>query len=155
MTVVRVRRSSRRENVYNLEVDQVHSYFVGRFGALVHNQCVWDYVSPTQPLYPGTVIPRSFTLATENGSVWVDGNATEHIYEYARHMMRRGATPEAINLASQQQIRSLHAAVGAALTGGVPYAQRGVQVGGWVLAFRPPRQPGQLPALIHAFPHRP
>ncbi|WP_367305222.1 hypothetical protein [Burkholderia multivorans] len=36
-----------------------------------------------------------------------------------------------------------------ATQGGVPYNQL-IKVGGWELKFSPPRQPGQLPALIHA-----
>jgi filamentous hemagglutinin len=112
---------------------------------------VWDAVKATQPVYDGTVIPKSFELATGNGSVWVHGNATEHLAEYATSMINRGATPEMVNLASQQQIRSLQAAVDGATAGGVPYGEL-VNAGGWELKFAAPREAGQLPALIHALP---
>ena len=42
---------------------------------------VWRYIQATQPDYPGTVIPRSLTVDTPNGTFWTHGNATKHIYE--------------------------------------------------------------------------
>lgn len=110
---------------------------------------VWDAVKATQPAYRGTAIPRSFELRTDAASVWVHGNATEHLAEYAVAMLNRGVARDLVNLASQQQIRSLQAAVGAATEAGVPYGKI-VNVGGWELKFARPRAEGQLPALIHA-----
>jgi hypothetical protein len=112
---------------------------------------VWDDVKPTQPPWPGTVVPRSFELSTGSGRVWVHGNATEHIAERATAMLNRGVSREAVDLATQQQIRSLQAAVESATRNGVPFGQL-IRVGGWELKFAPPRGPGQLPALIHALP---
>jgi filamentous hemagglutinin len=60
-------------------------------------------------------------------------------------------TPEAVRLASQEQLTSLQAAVNTATQNGVPYNQI-LNVGGWELKFAPPRQAGQLPSLIHALP---
>lgn len=110
---------------------------------------IWDAVRATQPPYHGTVIPRSFELSTRNGRVWVHGNATEHLAEYTTWLLTRGAGQDFVNLASQQLIRSLRAAVEAATAGGVPYG-RLVTVGGWELKFVAPRAEGQLPTLIHA-----
>jgi len=112
---------------------------------------VWDAIRPTQPVYEGTVIPRSFVLRTANGSVWVSGNATEHLWEYANSMMNRGVTPALVNVASQAQLASLQAAVERAIAEGIPYGRK-ITVGGWQLKFAAPRQAGQLPALIHAQP---
>ncbi|CAB5307361.1 adhesin [Burkholderia multivorans] len=110
---------------------------------------VWDSITATQPNYPGSVIPQSFELSLPNGqSVWVHGNATEHMAEYAQ-MVANDNPPGVVRLTTQQQLSSLQSAVNTATQGGVPYNQL-IKVGGWELKFSPPRQPGQLPALIHA-----
>ncbi|MEI7344181.1 hypothetical protein [Dickeya chrysanthemi] len=45
---------------------------------------VFDSIKGTQPVYPGSVIPKSFEMSLPNGQkVWVHGNATEHMVEYA------------------------------------------------------------------------
>jgi filamentous hemagglutinin len=114
---------------------------------------IWDAVRATQPVYEGTVIPRSFELATANTKVWVHGNATKHMAEYATSMLRRGVGQDLVNLASQEQIRSLQVAIeaAAAAPGGVTYGQL-IRVGGWELRFAAPRAADQLPALTHALP---
>ncbi|KWC65233.1 filamentous hemagglutinin N-terminal domain-containing protein [Burkholderia ubonensis] len=112
---------------------------------------VWDSITATQPNYPGSVIPKSFEMSLPNGqSVWVHGNATEHMAEYAQ-MVANNNSPGVVQLATQQQLSSLRSAVNTATQGGVPYNQL-INVGGWELKFAPPRLPGQLPALIHALP---
>ena len=42
---------------------------------------VWLFIEATQPVYPGTVMPRSFTVVTPKGKLWTHGNATKHMYE--------------------------------------------------------------------------
>lgn len=112
---------------------------------------VWDFIKSTQPNYPGSVIPKSFELSLSNGqTVWVHGNATEHIAEYAK-MKAVNYTPEAVRLASQQQLASLQAAVNTATKSGVSY-DKVINVGGWELKFSPARDAGGYPALIHALP---
>ncbi|WP_233833527.1 hypothetical protein [Paraburkholderia sp. ZP32-5] len=112
---------------------------------------VWDSIVATQPAYPGSVLPKSFELTLEGGqSVWVHGNATEHIAEYAQ-MIAKNNPPEVVRLATQQQLASLEGAVNAVTKDGVPYNQL-INSNGWELKFAPPRQPGQLPVLIHALP---
>lgn len=68
--------------------------------------------------------------------------------EYAQ-MVANQSPPSVVQLATQQQLSSLQSAVNAATQGGAPYNQL-INVGGWELKFSPPRQPGQLPALIQA-----
>ncbi|WP_332610256.1 hemagglutinin repeat-containing protein [Achromobacter sp. ESBL13] len=110
---------------------------------------VWDSIKATQPPYPGSVIPKSFELSLSSGQkIWVHGNATEHMAEYAK-MKAINFTPEAVRLSSQQQLTSLQAAVDSATKGGVPYGKV-INVEGWELIFSPPRASGGLPALIHA-----
>ena len=110
---------------------------------------VWDGVKATQPVYPGSVLPKSFELTAGNTKVWVHGNATEHIAEYASGLASRGATRTQVDLATQAQLESLQSAVTQATRGGVPYGGT-VRAGGWELAFGAPRSAGQLPVLKHA-----
>jgi len=112
---------------------------------------VWDAITATQPLYEGTVVPRSFILATEGADVWVAPNASEHLAEWALGNLGRGVSPELVNIGTQTQLTSLQAAVGEATSNGITYGTM-QNVGGWELMFSPARQAGQLPALIHALP---
>ena len=73
----------------------------------------------TQPNYPGSVIPKSFGMTLPNGQkVWIHGNATEHIAEYAQ-FKAKDYTPEAVRLSSQQQLNSLQGALNSATKNGV------------------------------------
>jgi hypothetical protein len=114
---------------------------------------VWDSIKVTQEAYPGTVIPRSFEMTAGESRVWVHGNSTEHMAEYAQSMLNRGVGSDLVNVSSQTQLRSLQAAVESATTNGVPY-NRLLNTGGWELKFAPPRAADQLPVLIHALPVR-
>jgi len=74
-------------------------------------------------MHPGSVIPQQFELALENGGkIWVDGNATKHVAEYAA-AKAINSTPEAVRLASQVQLESLGSAVNTAVQNGVTYRQ--------------------------------
>ena len=112
---------------------------------LMGSECIWDSITPTQDVYPGTVIPRSFELTTSDGvTVWVHPNATEHLVE----RVGTSVSPDLANLSSQLQLISLREAVSMATAHGIPYG-RMVEVGGWELEFGPPKT-GPLPALKHA-----
>ena len=128
-----------------------HAHFRQSSLAAETTGTVWDSIIATQPLYEGTTLPRSFEMATENGNIWVHGNATEHMAEYATSMLNRGVNPSLVNMGTQSQLTSLQAAVNAATANGVQYGKL-LNVGGWELKFGAPLKPGQLPALIHALP---
>ncbi len=113
------------------------------------NTTVWSSITATQPVYEGTVIPRSFELTTANGRFWVSGNATEHLAEYAMGLGRNGMRPEMVELRVQAALTNLQTAVNAAAQQGIQYNTI-IRINGWELRFAPPRQPGQLPAIIHA-----
>jgi RHS repeat-associated protein len=120
-------------------------------GGIALTGTVWDAITGTQAVYEGTVIPRSFILATEGADVWVAPNATEHMAEYALGMLDKGVSADLVNMGTQAQLTSLQAAVGAATSNGVTYGTI-INEGGWQLMFSPAREADQLPALIHALP---
>jgi hypothetical protein len=109
---------------------------------------VWNGMKATQEVWPGTVIPRSFELLAGRTNLWVNGNATKHMAEYATSLMNNGMTPEAVSMASQAQLKSLQAAVAKATQGGIPFNKL-VNVGGWELRFSQ-RVTDKLPVLMHA-----
>jgi filamentous hemagglutinin len=110
---------------------------------------VFDSIKGTQPVYPGSVIPKSFEMTLPNGQkVWVHGNATEHMAEYVASKAVT-QTPEAVRLASQEELRSFQAAVNTATKNNMPYGER-ITVDGWQLEIKPPRRIGELPTIIHA-----
>lgn len=115
------------------------------------SRLVWSGIKATQPVYQGTVIPRSFELTAGSTKVWVHGNGTKHLAEYANAMLGRGISPNLVNVGTQVQLRSLQAAVQTAGRQGIHYEQV-MRVGGWELIFSQARQAGQLPVLKHALP---
>ncbi|MFI7523948.1 polymorphic toxin-type HINT domain-containing protein [Micromonospora globbae] len=154
LLVSKVHNFTGDQTMRDLTVADIHTYYVvaGETPVLVHNcgGTVWDDIKGTQPEIPGTGgLPKSFELAAGDTKVWVHGNASKHIAEYAENMTGRGASPEMVGLGTQQNLRSLQAAVGEAGRGGLTYDKL-LNVGGWELKFGAPRQAGMLPALVHA-----
>lgn len=108
---------------------------------------VFDSIKGTQPVYPGSVIPKSFEMSLPNGQkVWVHGNATEHMAEYAASKAVT-QTAEAVRLASQEELRSFQAAVNTATKNKMPYGER-ITVDGWQLEIKPPRAAGYPCSLL-------
>ena len=120
-------------------------YAVGESGI------IWNFIKATQPVYRGTVLPKSFELTVQNGKrFWVHANATKHIAEYVESKAAN-FTSNYVNLVTQQMLRSLQASVNAATQKGIIYDEI-MQVGGWELKFGAPRAAGDLPVLFHALP---
>jgi RHS repeat-associated protein len=110
---------------------------------------VWDSIRATAGTYAGTDIPRTFELTTKLGKVWVNSNATEHLAEFAKHLLSRGYSAEQAGLSMQLQLGSLQGAVQTALSQGIVYGKT-YFINGWQLTFGAPSSPGQLPVLYHA-----
>lgn len=90
-------------------------------------------------------------MTLPNGQkVWVHGNATEHIAEYAQ-FTAKNYTPEAVRLSSQQQLNGLQGALNTATKNGVEYNKL-ITIDGWELKLAPPKKLGDLPAVIHTRP---
>ncbi|MFP2925664.1 polymorphic toxin-type HINT domain-containing protein [Pyxidicoccus sp. 3LG] len=141
-----------RATVFNFEVEDFHTYFVGDLSAWVHNNnvdcgktgTVWDSVKSTGANLPGTVVPKSFTLSTPAGSIWVHPNATKHLQEY---LLRKGHTidPE---MGAQVMMSSLQGAVEQATKNGIELGKI-IQVGSWELKFSQ-KAGDTYPVLMHA-----
>lgn len=63
--VVSIKQRSGKEPVYNLEVHGTHTYYVGKIGALVHNQCA----AAKLPDFSGNNLSRVKSVLSESGFV--------------------------------------------------------------------------------------
>src|SRR5262249_16663448 len=61
VTVENIRRREGTFQVYNFEVSEAHTYFVGKLALLVHNQCPDFIVGPNGTVYP---VPEGATGPT-------------------------------------------------------------------------------------------
>ena len=111
---------------------------------------VWWHISPTQPDYPGTKIPRSFEVSTPSESFWTHGNATEHMYDAVSSLkndpMLKSTNP---NLFSQFILYDYRKALIRATKGGVRYG-RLIKSGHWTFKFSKNRETDASPVVIHA-----
>jgi hypothetical protein len=97
-------------------------------------------------VFDGTAIPKGGTLRLANGDdVFVTANALEHVADVGRN-----ATGPHVGWVREQEMQSLLDAVAHAGEDGIPPYGEVIHIDGWELIFGPPRNPGDLPALIHA-----
>jgi RHS repeat-associated protein len=118
-------------------------------GGAVASSGVWGSIKATQPVWEGTVIPRSFEMLAGGRQVWVHPNATEHMAEYAAGMLNRGVSAEAVAVRSQAQLTSLQEAVKQATVRGMPQSNVIINFAGWELQFSR-NAIDKLPVLKHA-----
>lgn len=116
---------------------------------------VFDSIKSTrEPVYPGSVIPKSFEMSLPNGQkVWVHGNATEHMVEYVASKAVT-QTPEAVRLASQEELRSFQAAVNTATKNNMPMAKELLlMAGNWKLNHLVPLASCQRLSMLVTWGH--
>lgn len=111
---------------------------------------VWDDISATQDNYPGTSLPKSFTMKAGDATFWVHGNATEHMAEYLVKQMSVGHSLNSSRLATQLMLYDMQQSLAAATSGGVQYG-RILKHGNWEFIIHRPRGQGNYDAVIHAF----
>ena len=121
--------------------------FQGTTGASAN---VWNDITPTQPNYPGTKIPRSFVIRTEGEALWVHANATEHMADYIIKQVNTGHLLESTKLASQIMLYDMQRSLSAVTKSGIAYG-RIVHHGNWDFIFSKPRNGEPFDAVIHAF----
>lgn len=110
---------------------------------------VWNHIEATQPNYPGTVIPRSFTVSTPNGTFWTHGNATKHMNEalisIRDNPMLKNTNP---NLFAQFILYDYRKALISATSGTVRLGTR-IRVGHWEFILGK-RKGDKYPVVKHA-----
>jgi hypothetical protein len=117
---------------------------------------IWKIITPTQEVYPFTMIPKSFKFQIGNELIWLHPNATKHFYEIIALPMEKNflrntfsTFAEQTKLAQELLLDDLKVAIQGAIKNGVPYKQR-VNILNWELEFGYPRIEGECPVLFHA-----
>ena len=134
--------------VYNIHVEAHHNYYVlaGDLPVLVHNAAGhgMSRIAATQaPREASSVLPKSFTVTRADGAeVWVNPNATKHIWEETRHL-----APQARRLGEQIRLDDLVEAIDGAVVGNFEEMQ---VVRDWELIFSRARDEGLADVLKHA-----
>jgi hypothetical protein len=123
---------------------------LGAIKADTSTASVWKAIKGTQPVYKGTLIPRSFELQVGNKKVWVHGNATKHINEMIIGYKRLKGTDKA-DLFTQFVLEDFRQAASQASKGKIKFGEL-IQVGRWKFVFGEPPAPGKLPSIYHAEP---
>lgn len=125
--------------------------YSGLFGGTIGGSSrVWEDISPTQPNYPGTEIPRSFTIKTDNGVLWVHGNATEHMAEYLIKQLNTGHSSENNKLSAQIMLYDMQKSLSAVTKNGIAYG-RILKHSNWEFIINRARNDEPYDAVIHAF----
>lgn len=121
-------------------------YFSGTKGS---SAGVWNDITPTQPNYPGTALPRSFVIKTDGETLWVHGNATEHMAEYLIKQTNTGHSQESTKPAAQIMLYDMQQSLGAVTKNGVSYG-RILHHGNWDFIINKARNGESYDAVIHA-----
>ena len=111
---------------------------------------VWQHIKSTDSNYPGTEIPKSFTIDTPSGKMWTHGNATEHMYEALSssnlYPLMKSSNPR---LYAQFILYDYYKNLGKAVTNGIKYEVK-IQKGSWEFIFSKPRSKDKFPVVKHA-----
>jgi hypothetical protein len=123
---------------------------LGAIRADTSTATVWKAIKATQPVYKGTLIPRSFELQVGNKKIWIHGNATEHLEELVRGYKRQKGTDKA-DLFTQLLLEDFRQAATQASKGEIVFG-KAIKVGRWEFVFGKPPAPDKLPSIYHAKP---
>jgi hypothetical protein len=130
---------------------------LGAIKADTSTAAVWKAIKATQPVYGGTLIPKSFELAAGNRKLWVAPNATDHLRELVQGYIKSRGSSQNAEKYTQFLMADFKNSVDQALrqvkipnAPGMP--RQAIRVGNWDLVIGPPRQAGQLPVILHAQP---
>ena len=112
---------------------------------------VWKNIKPTDKMYPGTKIPKSFELAIGKQKFWVAPNATKHMLEYLQDTngTHKKIITHNMPINCQALLSSMQVAVERAISSGVKYDTM-IKIGCWEFRFGMPRDEGLLPSIYHA-----
>ena len=110
---------------------------------------VWNDITPTQPNYPGTEVPRSFVIKTDGETLWVHGNATEHMAEYLIKQANTGHSQGETKLSAQIMLYDMQQSLGVVTKKGISYG-RILHHGNWDFIIKKARNGEPYDAVIHA-----
>jgi len=112
---------------------------------------IWNNIKPTDSMYPGTKIPKSFELIVGKEKFWVCPNSTEHMLEYIQGKIKEHKKIIAHNMPMncQSLLTGFKSAVEQAISQGIKYDTM-IRIGCWELRFSMPRKEGLLPTIYHA-----
>ena len=106
---------------------------------------VWKNIKPTDKMYPGTKIPKSFEIAIGKQKFWVAPSATKHMKDYIIKNILTHTMP----IDSQILLTTFEAAVKQAVTKGI--VSRGETIiKSWQFGFDLSKKEGLLPTIYHA-----
>lgn len=113
---------------------------------------VWGNIKPTDPMYPGTKIPKSFELTVGGQKFWVCPNATKHMLQYIygtnEDKIKKVITHN-MPMNCQSLLLSFKSELEQAIAQGVQYRMK-VKVNCWEFMFSMPRKEGLLTTIYHA-----
>ena len=121
-------------------------YFSGTTGS---SAGVWNDITPTQPNYPGTALPRSFIMKTAGETLWVHGNATEHMAEYIIKQVNSGHLQGSTKLSTQLLVYDMQQSLSAVIKDGIVFG-RILHYGNWDFIINKARNGESYDVVIHA-----
>ena len=111
---------------------------------------VWLHMTATQPNYPGTYLPRSFTMRTPNGDFWTHGHGTKHMYSAVRKALGSTSFKGANHgMLTQFLLYDYRKSLIAASKSGIRLDGVGRTYGHWELGFSK-RAKNKHPVVMHA-----
>ena len=110
---------------------------------------VWNNIMPTQSNYPGTELPRSFIVKTDNKTLWVNGNATKHMAKYLIKQLNMGHSREGSKLMTQMLLYDMQQSLGVVTQNEIIYGKI-YQHGNWYFIINKAREGMPCDAVIHA-----
>jgi hypothetical protein len=112
---------------------------------------VWNNIKPTDPMYLGTKIPKSFELTVGKEKFWVCPNSTEHMLEYIQGKIKEHKKIITHNMPMncQSLLTGFKSAVEQAVSQGIKYDTM-IRIDCWEFRFGMPRKEGLLPTIYHA-----
>ena len=110
---------------------------------------VWNNITPTQPNYSGTELPRSFVMKTSKDSFWVHGNATEHMADYLIKQSNSGHSLGSTKLDTQLMLSDMRSSLSTVTQGGIKY-NTPLKHGNWEFIIKPSRTKNKHDLIIHA-----
>lgn len=136
------------------ELDSMFHYFQKHNPELFESSyqgtsSVWNKITATDTCYPGTVLPKSFNMSTNNGTMHITPNGTKHMHELLSSKNGlshfKNSDPK---LLTQFLLYNFDHALNTALSNGIKPNELAIAEG-WEFKFNK-RKDDLYPAVFHA-----